>query len=69
MDDFDFSSGNKGGVTIDDSKADIMAKEFKVDDINNNSSVSIFSIISNRYQTTGLRSLFSDEGEVEADAN
>lgn len=69
MDDFDFSSGNKGGVTIDDSKADIMAKEFKVDDINNNSSVSIFSIISNRYQTTGLRSLFSDEGEVETDAD
>lgn len=61
IDDFDFSSKNTGGVAIQEGTGDIMDKEFKVDDISNNSSASIFSIISNRYQTTGLRTLFSDE--------
>lgn len=61
IDDFDFNSKSTGGVRVQDENAQIMDREFKVDDISNNSSASIFSIISNRYQTTGLRTLFSEE--------
>lgn len=63
IDDFDFSSKNSGGVAIEDGTEDIMEREFKIDDINDNTSASIFSIINNRYQTTGLRTLFDEEGE------
>lgn len=61
IDDYDFNSKSKGGIKIQDENAQIMDKEFKVDDISNNSSASIFSIISNRYHTTGLRTLFSED--------
>ena len=68
MDDFDFSDGGKGGIEIDNSVNDIMAKNYKINDISENSHHDIFKIISNRYQRSGLRRLFDEKGISEAEA-
>lgn len=36
-------------------------------DINHGTSASIFEVLSNRYQRSGLRRLFDEEGQIQAD--
>ena len=71
--DYDFGSENRGGIVIDESvKDETMNKNYDLNDINENESVSIFRIINNRYQLTGLKRLFADEEqniEKKADDN
>jgi hypothetical protein len=64
--DYDFGSGPSGGIEIDDI-AKVMDKNYKIDDINNNSDHDIFKIISNRYHRSGLRRLFDTDGISETD--
>ena len=59
--DFDFGDESGGGVDIIDDNSDIMKKEFKVDDISAASHVSIFKMISNRYQMSGMKRLFEED--------
>lgn len=62
MSDFDFSDGQKGGISFDEEEAEkMMERNFKVDDINGNSHVSIFKMISNRYQLSGMKRLFEEK--------
>lgn len=41
--------------------------DFGQNDINNSSSTNIFEVLSNRYQRSGMRRLFDDEGKMAAD--
>jgi hypothetical protein len=63
MGDFDFGGG-KGGIQIDDNGIeDIMAKNFNINDISDNTEANIFAIINNRYQSSGIKRLFAKERE------
>lgn len=58
---------NKGGVKIDDEKlAELVDKNLATgnSDINTEASGDIFLILSNRYRTSGMRRLFSDDKEM-----
>ncbi|MBD66976.1 MAG: hypothetical protein CME62_17375 [Halobacteriovoraceae bacterium] len=61
--DFDFGSSPGGGVAMEDDTRDIMNKDFKVDSIHESDQGNIFKIIHNRYQTSGIKRLFSGELE------
>ena len=65
INDFDFDSSSDG-VDIDQLDK-VMKKEYTFNDINDNSSNNLFKIITNRYQRSGLRRLFDDQGVSEAD--
>ena len=58
--DFDFGddSANKGAVEIAGNDSDEKKFKYEYNDINENKSANIFQIISNRYQSSGLKALF-----------
>jgi hypothetical protein len=64
--DYDFGTGPDGGIEVDDI-AKVMDKNYKINDVNNNSDHDIFKIITNRYHRSGLRRLFDANGISEAD--
>jgi hypothetical protein len=49
--------------------AEVMAQDldYGQNDINNSSNTNIFEVLSNRYQRSGMRRLFDEEGKLEAD--
>ncbi len=61
--DFGADSGNSSQNVLNFAKNSHMDKKYKFDnnDINEDKSASIFKVISNRYNTSGLRRLFADE--------
>ncbi len=63
IDDYNFGAKKTGGIKVEDGATNLAEGKFKIDDISDNTDASIFTIISNRYQTTGMRSLFKDEDE------
>ena len=65
INDFDFDSSSDG---VDIEQLDkVMKKEYTFNDINDNSSNNLFKIITNRYQRSGLRRLFDEQGISKAD--
>lgn len=65
--DFDFGGdSSEGGVAIEDENADIMNKDFKINDIHQNDYGNLFQIIHNRYQSSGMKKLFAGEVEEKA---
>lgn len=62
MNDFDFGGGSKGGIQIDNAGVEeIMAKNYNINDISDNTEGNIFAIINNRYQSSGMKRLFAKE--------
>ena len=68
--DFDWGSdGNAKGGTQVEEFAQVMDKKYAIKgDINNNPSQNLFQILSIRYQRSGLRRLFDEEGKSSKDA-
>jgi hypothetical protein len=65
----DFNFGADEMAAQEDQIAEVMNEKFDYgqSDINEGSSVNIFEVLSNRYQRSGMRRLFDEDGKTEAD--